>query len=119
MCSGQSTCESHMLWPERMCSDKSTCGLAKADVVFISDEMFPVGQFPNELRRFNEALVDARAKCFGISVTGRRKYYGESENSVVGAFQHFCHSSWGINPHLDNDNDQACIEELFVGNLEA
>tara|TARA_R100000808_G_C2153385_1_gene163518 strand:- start:2377 stop:4053 length:1677 start_codon:yes stop_codon:yes gene_type:complete len=93
--------------------------MAKADVVFISDEMFPVGQFPNELRRFNEALVDARAKCFGISVTGRRKYYGESENSVVGAFQHFCHSSWGINPHLDNDNDQACIEELFVGNLEA
>ena len=90
----------------------------KADVIFISDECFPVGQYLNEVKQFNNALKDASAQCFGISV-GMGTYYNDDD--TLSAFKHFCHSAWKVKMTNTGSigGDEECISELFVDNLDA
>lgn len=106
-------------WAEIIKTFDEEQDMTKADVIFISDECFPVHNFPNKLEQFNTALTNEKAQCFGISVAGGGHW--DSDSSVTSAFGHFCHSAWALDPYRagQDNNDASCIEELFVGNLDA
>lgn len=97
-------------WAEIIRTFDEERNMSKADVVFISDEEFPVDQFPDEMRRFNEALVATKAQCFGISLTSR------DYARPLSAFKNFCNAAWEIDPDRP-ESDEQCIEEMFTDNL--
>ena len=103
-------------WAEIISTFADEKDMTKADVIFISDEAFPVEYYPEELKQFNDALVDANAKCYGISLNG--------DSKSVGTFKHFCHEAWGIDYHSlvgvrEGLEDEGVIEKLFSDNLDA
>ncbi len=86
----------------------STKEFSKADVIFISDGIFPMGQIETERFEFLKALEQAEAKCLGIFVG--------ADPQGKETFREFCNGgTWGIN-HTDTGKEDAQIlTELFQG----
>ena len=103
-------------WAEIIKTFADEKDMTKADVIFISDECFPVEHYPNELEQFNSALINAKAQCFGISL-GSNTY--QTSGDTLSAFLHFCHSAWKVKISSNGISGEECISELFVNNLDA
>ena len=90
---------------------KESKKMQKADVIFISDECFPVEDIMPQVEAFRKTIDGVHGKVLGVSVAD-----GWDNEGAVTAFNHFCDAAW----HLDiaNLKDEApVIEQMFIDNF--
>ena len=87
--------------------------LDRADVVFISDEVFPVDDdtCKPHIEKFRKTLDAVHGKCLGESIGN-----GKSGRS---AFDEFCDAAWSLNISKVDQQEIPIIEEMFIDNFGA